>query len=167
MRVVILLWGPIILVHGLMGLANLFTRQEQSVRFSAWARSAIVNATLFIGAIFFDTTSQGRAQGIGYGVLIILIFCYFGYACFMFGYEYDGSRLRWFNGIVVRRVYADAIREVTMLSDKRRIAKVELILRDRRVRLRNDLPDVAGIVKRIASDRSIPISNARLPWWSV
>ncbi len=155
------------MLHMLVGLSNLFARHDDSVRFGIWPRSAVIDVVLFIGAIFFDTTMRGTAQGIEYGILVIFVLGYVVYAAFMFRYEYDGSRFCWFNGLFVRSVSVGEIREITMLSDKRRVAKIDFLLPDRTVRVRNDLPDVAAIVRKIASDHSIAVQNARLPWWSL
>ncbi|CAG0942842.1 hypothetical protein ANRL1_01093 [Anaerolineae bacterium] len=101
------------------------------------------------------------------GSSMIAFFGWGAYAALMFGYEYDGTRYSWFNGLWRRSVSASEIRRITFLNAKKRTGKVLFECEGRRVRARLEFSTVWDLVVKMAQDHAIEHHSRRLPWWSV
>jgi hypothetical protein len=101
------------------------------------------------------------------GVPMIVFFGWGAYAGLMFGYEYDGMRYCWFNGLWRRSVAASEIQKIVFLRDSKRTAKIRFECERRILHTRSDFSIVHTLVLQMAEEHGIEHHSHKLPWWSV
>ena len=168
MRQLILIWGPVALIHFIAGSAKLFVRTNNLLRFSMAARLGLIHLTLFAVALLCVTYLDGKlVASASDGVVLGIVWGWVLYASQAFRYQYANGELSWFNGIVRRKVAVDQLKNIVLLEDATRVAKIDLFRSDKRMRIRSDLPEIERLVSRMATEYAIPVTRERLPWWSL
>jgi hypothetical protein len=109
-----------------------------------------------------SSLQAGTATGIEGIPPLLVVLWYSIYACFRFGYHVTESYFSWFNGIVRKTVRVVEVQSIVLRRKGERIVAFNLVLRTRGIAVRNDFPQIEGLVRRLAKEHSIPLTEQQL-----
>lgn len=158
MKIIISIWFLLFIINLFLMVVNIFSRDENAIKFSFWTKLFPLQFLLVIAIIFIAKVIDGNdfSELFPHGILLLLFSFYAVYSVFMFGYSFFDEKFTWYNGIIRRKINAKSIEEIHLYQKDQVIQKFVFSLAGKMIKLRNDA-GIETIILNFANTNQIPI----------
>jgi hypothetical protein len=163
MKIILNIWLAFFLLNLCIIGFKPFKYENQRITFSIWPRIATIQFLFLVILGLFvslDTLISDSSQ-FRWASAIFLMAIYFIYATGMFRYEIRPNEFIWFNGLFLRRVDANSLRQITFLLKGTIVRKIEFELDGQTKRFRNDL-QIENLISLFAKNINMPITRKEI-----
>lgn len=128
-------------------------KDDSKIVASIFAKSlALYQLLVFMSGIIHSliTNAESRYSLSLYSMMIFTMYC--AYAIFQFRYQISDDSIKWFNGIFIRRVLLNELKNIQLrMNDKKIVTHIDFVTARKKYRMRNDI----GFDKIVARNKQL------------